>query len=145
LARGEPYESNDAGQPEDSNTKACKQLPSLAAEHCSWGFPTDDELRWLLRQGVNENALWPISGATVRFDGSTFDLDQNGVRAVIFRCYDHGEVIDIAAWSARTGQLASWRGQAFCLGDVDDIFNPATYFAGGALYVHETWRSVKAS
>ena len=37
-----------------------------------------------LRQGVNESALWPISGATVRFDGHTFDLDPNGVRALRF-------------------------------------------------------------
>ena len=40
--------------------------------------------------------------------------------------------------SLAPAQLASWRGQAFCLGDVDDIFNPATYFDGGALRVHET-------
>jgi hypothetical protein len=111
---------------------------SLAAVHRSWGFPTDDELRWLLRQGVNERALWPISGATVRFDGSTFDVDHNGLRSLTFRCHDRGEIIDIAAWQPRTGKLASWRGQAFCLGDVDDIFNPATYFAGDAPPVHET-------
>ncbi len=34
--------------------------------------------------------------------------------------------------------VASWRGQAFCLGDIDDIFNPATYFAGDALRIHAT-------
>jgi hypothetical protein len=39
---------------------------------------------------------------------------------------------------SRTGALASWLGQAFCLGDLDDVFNPATYFADGALHVHET-------
>ena len=40
----------------------------LSAVHRSWGFPNDDELRWLLNQGVSDKALWPISGATVRFD-----------------------------------------------------------------------------
>ena len=111
---------------------------SLASVHRSWGFPSDDELRWLLRQGISDAALWPISGATVRFDRSAFDLDDSGERALIFRAEDCGEVIDIVAWQPRTGKLASWRGQAFCLGDVGDVFNPATYFFGGALHVHET-------
>ena len=50
------------------------QNKSLASVHRSWGFPRDGELRWLLHQGISDAALWPISGATVRFDGSTFDL-----------------------------------------------------------------------
>jgi hypothetical protein len=111
---------------------------SLAAVHRSWGFPTDDELRWLLHQGINDTALWPISGATVRFDRAIFELDDTGERGLTFRALDCGEVIDLVAWQPRTGKLGSWHGQAFCLGDIDDIFNPATYFAGGALYVHET-------
>ena len=94
----------------------------------------------MLHQGISDTALWPISGATVCFDlkHGTFDLDPAGERALIFRAEDCDEVIDLIAWQPRTGQLASWRGQAFCLGDVDDIFNPATYFAGDALRVHET-------
>jgi hypothetical protein len=111
---------------------------SLASVHRSWGFPTDEELLWLLDQGLNDNALWPISGATVRFDGGTFDLASDGERALTFRAEDCGEVVDLIAWQPRTNQLASWFGQAFCLGDVDDIFNPATYFAGDALHVYET-------
>jgi hypothetical protein len=112
---------------------------SLSSIHRSWGFPTDDQLLWLLDQGVSEKALWPISGAIVRFDGATFDLtDEEGERTLTFRAEDRGEVIDLIAWQPRTGALASWRGQAFCLGDLDDIFNPATYFAGDALRVHAT-------
>jgi hypothetical protein len=34
--------------------------------------------------------------------------------------------------------MATWRGRAFCLGDTDDIFNPATDFASDALRVHAT-------
>ena len=109
---------------------------SLASVHRSWGFPTDDELLWLLDQGLNENALWPISGVTVRFDRNTFGLDDTGERALTFRAEDSGEVIDLIAWQPRTGALASWRGQAFCLGDLDEIYNPATYFMDGALRVH---------
>ena len=111
---------------------------SLASVHRSWGFPNDDELRWLLHQGISDAALWPISGATVRFDRGTFDLDDAGELALTFRAEDCGEIVDLIAWQPRTNQLASWRGQAFCLGDVDDVFNPATYFAGDALRVHET-------
>jgi hypothetical protein len=114
------------------------QNKPLSAVHRSWGFPNDDEILWLLDQGVSDNALWPISGARIRFDGATFHLDHAGERALTFRAEDRGEVIDLIAWQPRTGALASWRGQAFCLGDVDDIFNPATYFAGDALRVHAT-------
>jgi hypothetical protein len=116
----------------------CPQAEPLSAVHRSWGFPSDDELIWLLDRDVSDKALWPISGATVRFNGATFDLDDEGERALIFRAEDRSEVIDLIAWQPRNGALASWRGQAFCLGDVDDIFNPATYFAGDALRVHAT-------
>ena len=124
--------------------KEMQQIPYpevgfLKSLHRSWGFPTDDEILWLLDQGIDENALWPISGATVRFNGAIFDLDhEEGKRALLLRAEDRGEVIDLIAWQPRTGALASWRGQAFCLGDVDDILNPANYFAGDALRVHAT-------
>jgi hypothetical protein len=58
------------------------------------------------------------------------------VRAITFAVIDRLNVVDIAAWQPRTGELASWRGQAFCLGDLDDLFNPAIYFAGGTLPIH---------
>jgi len=111
---------------------------SFAAAHRSWGFPTDDELRWLLRQGVSDAALWPIGGANVRFDCGTFELDNTGERVLTFQAVDCGEVIDLIAWQPQTDKLASWRGVAFCIGDVDDVFNPATYLAGGILKVHAT-------
>jgi hypothetical protein len=111
---------------------------SLSSIHRSWGFPTDGELLWLLDQGVDEKALWPMSGSTVRFDSGTFELDDGGQRAIIFRAQDRAEIIDLIAWQPHTGTFASWRGQAFCLGDVDDIFNPATYFARDALRIHAT-------
>jgi hypothetical protein len=137
-----PVLQDDGGAKKEKT--ACMRYPPLILKtsrlyrFSSRGFPSNDELRWLLRQGISDAALWPISGATVRLDGSTFALDPDGERALIFRAEDCGEVIDLIAWQPRTDKLASWRGIAFCLGDVDDIFNSATYFAGGALRVHET-------
>src|SRR5262245_62163027 len=116
----------------------CPTGKSLSAVHRSWGFPNDDELLWLIGQGVSEDVLWPISGATLRFDGPRFAINEDGERALIFRALDRGKAFDLVGWNPRTGSLGSWRGQAFCLGDLDDIFNPATYFAGGALRVHAT-------
>lgn len=108
-----------------------------------WRVPALDlaELRRLRSQGVSRSAMlhpWPMGATNVAFDGGTFELDVNGERALTFRATDRGEVVDLVAWQPHTGALASWRGQAFCLGDVDDIFNPATYFAGNALRVHAT-------
>jgi len=125
---------NCTGQPQATHF----ENQSLSSIHRSWGFPADHELLWLLDQGVSDEALWPISGATVRFDGRKFDLHLEGERTLVFRAEDRGEVIDLIAWQPRTGALASWRGQALCLGNLDDIFNPATYFAGDALRVHAT-------
>jgi len=58
---------------------------SLSSIHRSWGFPTNDELLWLLHKGVDENALWRISGATVHFNAGSFELEGSGERALIFR------------------------------------------------------------
>jgi hypothetical protein len=81
---------------------------------------------------------WPMGACWASFQGHIFETDPGGVRAATFAVIDGGEIIDIAAWQPRSGKFASWRGQAFCLGDLDDIFNPATYFAGGALRIHRT-------
>jgi len=113
---------------------------TLSAVSRSWGVPTDNEIRWLLGQGVGDAALWPIGGASVHFNHrhGTFEPDVNGKRTLVFHAKDRGGDIDLIAWQPKTRELASWCGQAFCLGDQDDIFNPATYFAGDALRVHET-------
>src|SRR6476469_3319102 len=112
-------------------------LSDLAMTHCSWGAPDDAAVGWLLRQGISAAAMaepWPIGAAKVCFlDGGTFDIDAAGQRALTFRATDCGEPVDLIAWQPRTGHLASWRGAAFCLGDIDDAINPATYFAGGIL------------
>jgi hypothetical protein len=57
------------------------QNKPLSAVHRCWGFPNDGELLSLLDQGVDENALWPISGATVRFEGPTFETSTMKVSA----------------------------------------------------------------
>jgi len=116
----------------------CPSDKPLSAVHRSWGFPNNHELSWFLNHGVSPDVLWPISGATVHFDGPRFSLNEEGERAFTFRALDRGKLIDLIAWSPRTGSIGTWRGQAFCLGDLDEIFNPATYFAGDALRVHAT-------
>jgi hypothetical protein len=117
------------------------ELPDDTA-HDLWRVPAPNlaELRWLRGQGVSRSAIlcpWPIGAANVKFDGDAFALDPNGERALTFLVEDCGEVIDIAAWQPRTGQLATWLSAAFAIGQ-EKIFNPATYFADSALRVHET-------
>jgi hypothetical protein len=104
----------------------------------SCGTPTGKELLWLHQRGVSMAALtrpWIIGADRVRFDGKAgFDFDAAGDRALIFRCEDLGETIDLAAWS--DNRLATWRQTAFCLGDVDQCFNPATWFGDDGLRIH---------
>jgi hypothetical protein len=98
-------------------------------------------LRWLRGQGVSRASVlypWPIGATKVAFTGNnTFELDADGERVLTFLIEDHGKVIDIATWQPRTGKLATWLATGFAIGQ-EAIFNPATYFAGGALLVHET-------
>lgn len=132
LARGEPCENDDAGNPEDSNAQASQQWQTPALSPV--------ELRWLRGQGLSRAAIlspWPIGATNVTFTGKAFKLDANGERALTFLVEDCGEAIDIAARQPRTGKLATLLGTGFAIGQ-EAIFNPATYFAGDALLVHET-------
>jgi hypothetical protein len=103
-----------------------------------WNRPEQHEFDWLRSQGVSEEALdeYPhIGAAYVQFDGSHFEEAEGRRRALTFVIYDCGEFIDFAAWQPQTGELATWRGAGFAIGQ-DQIFNPATYFDGGDLRVH---------
>ncbi|MGH6864621.1 MAG: hypothetical protein ACREDO_00185 [Methyloceanibacter sp.] len=120
-------------------------LPDLGEFYCNLPDPTDDELRHLIDAGVSDQALiepWPLRGDRVMFSGKTFDFAGDAAeapkRALIFCAEDRGRCVDWIAWAPSSGTLASWRGVAFCLGDVDAIFNPASYFAGDGLRVHRT-------
>ena len=110
--------------------------------HRSLPIPSDGVVSWLIDQGVNDDAMispWPLKEARVRFiDPHTFDFDDSGEPALIFRAADHGEKIDLVAWQALSGRLASWRGGAFAIGDVAEIWNPANYLFDDALPVHRT-------
>ncbi|MCG8561116.1 MAG: hypothetical protein MI824_15065 [Hyphomicrobiales bacterium] len=113
----------------------------LPALHLDMGSPTQVELDWLQSQGVSRKALvlpWPIGACLARLDAKTknFDPDDAGERAITILVDDEGEPIDIAAWWPRTGKVASCLGTAFAIGQ-GAILNPATYFSGGALHVHE--------
>jgi hypothetical protein len=99
-------------------------------------LPSGKALRWLLDRGAPFDSLYTVKAAWVRFDGAGFDFEPGGDPALIFKCEDRGETIDLAAWSARTNKLATWRHAAFALGDVDQCFNPATWFDGGGLHIH---------
>jgi hypothetical protein len=113
---------------------------SLAEFYRALPFPSDNELKWLLRQGIAGDTMASpvIRGGLVRFErDGVFDF-ADGIRAVIFRSDDRGEPVDLVAWQPKTGQLATWRGVGFCIGDVGRVFCPSTYFAGDALAVHKS-------
>jgi hypothetical protein len=110
--------------------------------HRSLPIPSDGIVRWLIDQGISDAAMtspWPVKQARVTFVGAdTFDFDDSGEPAPIFRAADHGETIDLVAWQVRSGRLASWRGVAFAIGDVAEIWNPASWFMDSALRVHRS-------
>jgi hypothetical protein len=117
---------------------------TLAGVHRHWGALNAAQAAWLIKQGVSVEAIMeptPIGTARVRFiDGNTFVAagTEAGTGALTFRISDvDGEVIDLAAWSPRTGEIGCWYGRGFALGQ-DQIDNPATYFGGYVLRVHAT-------
>jgi prepilin-type processing-associated H-X9-DG protein len=97
---------------------------------------SDIEIGWLLDQGVSPTAMLEptlIYAANVVFlDGHTFDFDSGGIRALVLK-----EANDLVAWNPKRKILATWRSSAFALGE-DAIWNPASYFMGTALRVHES-------
>jgi hypothetical protein len=128
-----PYEAASVGSTsntEHSSERLISQLRALS-------YPDENQLRWLMhRQGVSDTALLRpthIRAANVTFlDSYTFDFDAAGVPALLFE-----EDEDWIAWQPKTGQIASWASKAFALGQ-DAIFNPATYFVGSMLRVHQS-------
>jgi hypothetical protein len=79
-----------------------------------------------------------LRGGKVSFhDRRTFEPDHEGVPVTTFRAEDR-RVVDLIAYDPATGRIASLEGTAFCLGDADQISNPATYFAGSLLEIHKT-------
>ena len=123
------------------DTSAFTVCQTLAERHRAWGLPSDALYEWLVLEGFECEALtrpWPVGGAMVHFAGKSFDIDSAGEDVLTFRAEDRGVVVDLIAWHPETGRFASWLGTTFCLGDTDQIFNPATWFGGGALRVHRT-------
>lgn len=104
-------------------------------------IPNELETQWLISQGVSEKAMLEphiIRAGRVRFlDGNTFEFADEGERALVFRVVECDCEVDLVAWSRKRNQLATWRGKAFALGQ-EAIWNPATYFMGSALEIHET-------
>jgi hypothetical protein len=80
---------------------------------------------WLRRQGVSLDtliALTPIRTAKGRraSDGR-FDLDPKGMAFLVFP-----EAEDVVFWQPRTGELSTWNGRAWALGQ-DVAEHPGTY------------------
>ena len=106
-----------------------------------WGALNPTQGAWLTKQGISAEALLqptPVGAARVKFLDGTFAAasTEGGTKALTFRVSNvDGEDIDLAAWSPRTGEIGSWYGRAFALGE-DAIFNPASYCFGDALRIH---------
>jgi hypothetical protein len=89
------------------------------------------EAAWLSRQGVSERAVHdpePVRAAQVVWpEPGRFDLAQHlpdgaqASRALLFVVTDAGEAVDLIAWHPRTGQLGSWRGYAWGLGQEEAL------------------------
>ena len=147
----------DWNSSEDTHRQSGFQARTSAKPGLPLDYPNERELRWLLlRHDVPDTALMqpgPVRAGHVRFLASkrslsfstslnskassinalrVFDFDEAGERALVF-IEDH----DLIAWQPRTGQLATWRGVAFALGEAA-IWNPASWFMGGGLKVHRT-------
>jgi hypothetical protein len=112
---------------------------SLSDQHWSLPSPTDVEFEKLRASSIDEAALWqpwPIRVANVRFFDHLFDFDSAGQRAFILRADDCGYASDLVVW--RGDKIATHHGVGFCLGDRDQISNPATCALGGKLRIHRT-------
>jgi hypothetical protein len=130
---------NDAANAAGTNSPP---LLTLRALHREWGLPSDAQIRWLLDQGVSAETLeaepCSIAATKVRFEGRFFIPDPDGEQALVFRAIDRDQVIDLIAWSPHSDKIGLFLGLAFCLGDQDQLYNPASWFAGGGLNIYRS-------
>lgn len=90
-------------------------------------FPTIEfaQFDWLRRSGVPVEALialMPLRHAIgVRAEDGHFDPDRSGADFLVFE-----QPGDLVFWQPRTGELATWCGRAFALGE-DQITDATTY------------------
>jgi len=81
--------------------------------------------KWLLNQGVSIETLIGLTPLrTMRgvvADDGRFDEDPEGEMFLAFP-----EAEDVVFWQPRTGELATWNGRCFALGQAS-IDNPGTY------------------
>lgn len=88
---------------------------------------TSREATWFARQGVSDRALrepTPIRGGDVTWIGrERFELGQHtpsgsaAERAILTIAMDEeGDPFDLVAWQPRTGQIGTWRGYAWAVG-----------------------------
>ncbi|MEQ8448232.1 MAG: hypothetical protein RIB97_00960 [Nitratireductor sp.] len=89
------------------------------------------QLRWLLDQGVPITVLMeflPLRVARgIVGPNCRLDEDPMGKQFIVFE-----ELEDVLYWRPRSGELASWNGRAFALGEAA-IDDPATCAFGGHL------------
>lgn len=78
------------------------------------------QFKWLRDQGVLAQTLVDLTRIRI-VDGAL--------------AFYEGVSEDVVFWHPRTGELTSWAGRAFALGE-DNIFNPGTYAFDNHLVVH---------
>jgi hypothetical protein len=92
------------------------------------------QYKWLLDQGVPSPVLVPLADLPLirgfRGKDGWFDEDESGDGFLAF-----DEPDDTVFWCPKTGELATWHGRAFALGQ-DNIINAGTYAFDGYLATH---------
>lgn len=95
--------------------------------------PHQQHIDWLLKNGVTVpamvNPLAILLARGERLANGRFEAIETGPHWFVF-----DEPEDIVFWQPRTGQLATYEGRAFALGE-DAIHNPATFSFDGHLNI----------
>ncbi len=112
------------------------------------------EVEGLDSMGVPMSALMgppPVKAGYVLFGQHSFEFEQHcplGVEAMpalIFPILDRqGDAWDMVAWCGRTGQLASWLGRAWAIGE-DTIYRPRLSDHGGLPIWRDPLRYLQAN
>jgi hypothetical protein len=111
--------------------------------------PALDTARWLRTHGVNVGRALNLAGPIIEHDVAIFDKDAfdfaapddpQAIRAIIHVAHgDDAETpVDLVAWTRdHPDRVLRCLGAGVALG-VDQIQNPASYFAGKPLQIHRT-------
>ena len=123
------------------------EMLGVRLQYLDLALPNNDANRWLRERSIDIKHAVNVAGPVIEMEiiampGGIFSFceDREGFMAFVMMVFDRDavSVIDFIAWTRdKPGRVFRYFGYADTLA-VDQLYNPATYFADGGLMLHRS-------